>query len=82
MWGTPQTVEDVSRVFTSFIQGDGSVPQLPWCDSSPALETGHISHALRWLNSAGILTVNSQPRVNGVASSDPRFGWGGPDGIW
>ena len=80
MWGTPCTVEDVARVFSAFI--DGSVPQLPWCDTGPAPETSHISNALRWLNEAGVLTVNSQPRINGVNSSDPRFGWGGPDGIW
>lgn len=82
MWGTPQSVDDVARVFASFIEGNRAVTQLPWCDSAPAAETSHISDALCWLNKAGVLTVNSQPRINGVASNDPRFGWGGPDGVW
>ena len=28
----------------------------------------------------GFLTINSQPRVNGVPSADPHVGWGGTDG--
>jgi hypothetical protein len=32
------------------------------------------------MNREGILTINSQPNVNGAASSDPINGWGYPDG--
>jgi hypothetical protein len=32
------------------------------------------------LNAAGYLTINSQPPLNGVPSTDPEFGWGGPGG--
>ena len=32
------------------------------------------------LNEAGLLTINSQPRVNGAPSNDPTFGWGRPGG--
>jgi hypothetical protein len=32
------------------------------------------------LNSKGILTINSQPNVNGLPSSDPVIGWGSNDG--
>jgi methylenetetrahydrofolate reductase (NADPH) len=79
MWGAPRSIADVVRVFVSFLEG--TVQQLPWCDASPALETHHISYPLRWMNTAGFLTINSQPRVNGISSSDDRFGWGGPDGV-
>ena len=32
------------------------------------------------INRQGILTINSQPRVNGVRSTDPVHGWGNPGG--
>lgn len=32
------------------------------------------------INSKGVLTINSQPNVNGAPSDDPVFGWGGPGG--
>lgn len=54
---------------------------LPWSEmDSLQLETGHIKDQLVALNRRGFLTINSQPRVNGVSSSDPNVGWGGPNG--
>ena len=32
------------------------------------------------VNIRGVLTINSQPNVNGAPSDDPVFGWGGPGG--
>ena len=32
------------------------------------------------INSRGVLTINSQPNVNGAPSDDAVFGWGGPGG--
>ena len=32
------------------------------------------------LNELGFLTINSQPKVNGVPSEDPDVGWGAPGG--
>lgn len=78
MWGTPTSEEDVRRVFSDFLLG--RVRALPWCDEPPSLETGHILSNLLALNEAGFLTINSQPRVNGLPSTDPRYGWGGPGG--
>ena len=46
-------------------------PRLPWCDIALLPETGTISDALVRLNRNGFLTINSQPRANGVSSSDP-----------
>ena len=43
-------------------------------------ETHQIQPQLTSLNQRGFLTINSQPRVNGVASEDPHVGWGGPHG--
>lgn len=78
MWGTPTTEADVRRVFCDFLLG--RVRALPWCDEPPSLETGHILSNLLALNEAGFLTINSQPRVNGLPSIDARYGWGGPGG--
>lgn len=35
-----------------------------------------IKDALTAMNANKLLTINSQPAVNGVPSSDPVFGWG------
>lgn len=54
---------------------------LPWNELSALhKETSDIVEPLRALNQAGFLTINSQPKVNGAPSSDPKFGWGGPNG--
>ena len=39
-----------------------------------------LKDELSMLNRNGILTINSQPSVNGAPSSDPIIGWGTPDG--
>lgn len=45
-----------------------------------ALETSLIKGELEFLNSKGILTINSQPQVNAAPSTDPLVGWGGTGG--
>ncbi len=54
---------------------------LPWSEmDSLQHETGAIQERLVALNRGGLLTINSQPAVNGAQSTDPRVGWGGPNG--
>jgi methylenetetrahydrofolate reductase (NADPH) len=43
-------------------------------------ETELIADHLAAVNKKGVLTVNSQPSVNCAPSTDPRVGWGHPDG--
>ena len=43
-------------------------------------ETTMIVKDLIDLNMAGLLTINSQPQINGARSDDPSVGWGGPQG--
>ena len=56
------------------------VTQLPWNDEELASETTSMIDQLARINSRGVLTINSQPNVNGAPSDDPVFGWGGPGG--
>ena len=53
---------------------------LPWNEETVAAETSLIKEKLEFINSKGILTINSQPHVNAAPSSDPMVGWGGPGG--
>ena len=32
------------------------------------------------MNSNRLFTINSQPKINGVSSADPKFGWGPKNG--
>lgn len=70
--------EDVYNVFARYIEG--SIPYLPWCESSLQPESFTIQSQLATLNRNGFLTINSQPATNGVNSEHPVFGWGRPDG--
>lgn len=73
-----QTIEYVNNIFISFI--DGKLSCLPWCENID-IETDIIVDKLRQINSLGFLTINSQPQINGVESSDKKFGWGGSGGL-
>lgn len=53
---------------------------LPWNDDPLAPETNMLKDALAKVNRRGILTINSQPNINGKPSSDPVVGWGPPGG--
>merc|ERR1719321_1936026 len=80
MWGEcPKEASDVCKVFASFIKND--VKKLPWCADAPAKETNFIAKQLMKLNDLGLLTINSQPRVNASLSTDPYVGWGPPGGF-
>jgi len=59
---------------------EGKIKSLPWCEIPLAIESGQISKELVKLNESGFLTINSQPKVNGVPSEDPDVGWGAPGG--
>merc|ERR1711904_240381 len=80
MWGeSPKAPEDVNKVFVNFIKND--VKKLPWCSEAPAKETNFIAKQIMKLNDLGLLTINSQPRVNASLSTDPYVGWGPAGGF-
>ncbi|MEE6485233.1 hypothetical protein FKM82_014221 [Ascaphus truei] len=82
MWGEELSNEEsVFEVFTSYISGEPSrdghkVTCLPWNDDPLAPETNLMKEELQKVNRRGILTINSQPNVNGKSSTDPVVGWG------
>jgi len=80
-WGAePLTASDIGKVFVDFIKG--KVKTLPWIeDAGLSRETDIIANDLVQLNELGFWTINSQPSVNGVPSSDPILGWGNSGGV-
>ncbi|KAJ3224928.1 hypothetical protein HK099_007648 [Clydaea vesicula] len=78
-WNHPTSVYEIANLFVKYITGD--VKFLPWSDSPLALESNTIRDKLEAINSAGFLTINSQPAVDGVPSSDSVFGWGPKNGF-
>jgi len=65
----------VSKVFTLYLQG--KIRKYPFSEGTPLQpETDTILEPLIAMNNNKLFTINSQPRVNGVASTDPKYGWG------
>uniref|UniRef100_A0A670JXT2 MTHFR SAM-binding regulatory domain-containing protein n=1 Tax=Podarcis muralis TaxID=64176 RepID=A0A670JXT2_PODMU len=85
MWGEELTSEEsVFELFRCYIAGEPNkeghkVTCLPWNDEPLAPETNLMKEELAKVNRRGILTINSQPNINGKPSTDPIVGWG-PDG--
>lgn len=86
IWGQELKQEkDVWDVFYHYLTGlpnkEGvKVTRIPWDDSELIAETMLISDKLACINKRGVLTINSQPRVNCAPSDDPSVGWGIPNG--
>nr|XP_056721062.1 methylenetetrahydrofolate reductase (NADPH) [Euleptes europaea] len=82
MWGEELTSEQsVFEVFGCYISGEPNknghkVTCLPWNDDPLAPETNLLKEELATVNKRGILTINSQPNINGKPSTDPIVGWG------
>ncbi|KAL7555078.1 hypothetical protein ACHAWF_018879 [Thalassiosira exigua] len=79
MLGTcPLVEQDVYEVFARYVEG--TVPQIPWCETPLHAESFPSRTRFASLNRRGLLTVNSQPPVDGAPSDHPAFGWGGRGG--
>ncbi|XP_060040240.1 methylenetetrahydrofolate reductase (NADPH) isoform X3 [Erinaceus europaeus] len=82
MWGEELASEtSVFEVFAHYLSGEPNqqghrVTCLPWNDEPLAAETSLLKEELLRVNRQGILTINSQPNINGKPSSDPIVGWG------
>jgi len=78
LWGEPVCVRDVAEMFVRYLRGD--IESLPWSDAPISSEAGVIKDDLIDLNRRGLLTINSQPSVDGAKSSHPIYGWGPTNG--
>lgn len=78
LWGKPESISDFGDLIVRYLTG--KLKSLPWSDSPISNEIDGIRDKLVSLNERGIFTINSQPAVNGVKSSDPIFGWGPSNG--
>jgi methylenetetrahydrofolate reductase (NADPH) len=66
-------------VFINFLLG--KIKKLPWCEEfSTHDEITLIKELLLKLNKKNILSINSQPSVNGSKSTDSVVGWGPKNG--
>lgn len=79
IWGEPKSVKDISDMFVKYMQG--KLDSLPWSEAPITTEADAIRSDLVELNQRGILTINSQPAVDGVKSSDLVHGWGPKNGF-
>merc|ERR1719240_943654 len=71
----------LGELFTKFLTPGSVVTQLPWCAEKPGLEMVGIRSQLIEMCKAGMLTINSQARVNGALSTDLVYGWGPAGGV-
>ncbi|OZJ02433.1 hypothetical protein BZG36_04465 [Bifiguratus adelaidae] len=78
MWGYPSSSDDIAALFARYCKG--SLNSLPWSAQQLDPETEVIRQRLAAINLLGYLTINSQPAVNGVKSSDRTYGWGPNNG--
>jgi len=74
LWKFPLSPEDISNLFTKYVQGD--LQAIPWSEDPLAAETVTIRDHLIGLNQSGRWTVGSQPAVDCIESADKVFGWG------
>lgn len=75
----------VWEIFELFISGEPNkkgniIKSFPWSENELSPETNSLKEQLCRLNKKGILTINSQPNVNGEPSNNEISGWGSPDG--
>ncbi len=78
LWGKPESLRDIADIFIRFLKND--LKSLPWSEIPVTDEASPIIEDLIDLNRRGLLTITSQPSVNGVKSTDPVHGWGPPGG--
>jgi methylenetetrahydrofolate reductase (NADPH) len=78
LWGQPESIRDVANLFVKYMQGQ--LESLPWSEQPISNEADPIKDDLVELNRRGLLTINSQPAVDGAKSSDPVVGWGPRNG--
>ncbi|KAK4548142.1 hypothetical protein LTR36_010011 [Oleoguttula mirabilis] len=78
LWGEPKSVQEVSELFVGYMSG--KIQTLPWSEAPISSEADVLTNDLINLNSRGLLTINSQPAVDGAKSTHVVYGWGPRNG--
>lgn len=78
LWGEPKSIKDIAGIFVKYL--DGKIESLPWSEAPISNEADVIKKELVALNERGLLTINSQPAIDGAKSSHPIYGWGPANG--
>jgi methylenetetrahydrofolate reductase (NADPH) len=78
LWGEPRSIKDIADVFVRYLNAE--IESLPWSEAPISNEADVIKEQLLGLNERGLLTINSQPAVDGVKSSHSVHGWGPANG--
>ncbi|ODV78430.1 methylenetetrahydrofolate reduct [Suhomyces tanzawaensis NRRL Y-17324] len=78
LWGSPKSLQDFSKIIILYLQGD--LKSLPWSDGPIGDDSAAIIDNLISLNKKGFFTMNSQPSLNAVESSNKIYGWGPKNG--
>ena len=68
LWGLPQSLAELSGIIINYLKGD--LKSLPWSDGPVGDDTKVIVDDLIYLNQHGFFTMNSQPALNAVKSSE------------
>lgn len=74
-----KSLSDIGVTFCKYI--DGTLKKYPFAQSKITEESNLIKETLIAMNKNKLWTVNSQPKCNGVSSTDPVFGWGPAKGF-
>jgi methylenetetrahydrofolate reductase (NADPH) len=75
IWGeVVQDLDHISDVFCAFVEK--KIKKFPFAEGPISAETFDIRDILIKLNKNRFFTINSQPAINGVPSTDPVYGWG------
>ncbi len=77
-WGEPKSILDLATISVRYLEN--KLDSLPWSEAPLTSEADTIRDDMIALNKRGLITINSQPAVNGVKSSHPVHGWGPPNG--
>ncbi|KAK1994280.1 methylenetetrahydrofolate reductase [Colletotrichum falcatum] len=77
-WGEPKSISDIATIFVRYLETE--LDSLPWSEAPLTSEADPIREELIGLNKRGLLTINSQPAVDGVKSNHPVHGWGPANG--
>jgi len=77
-WGEPKSIKDVADIFLRYLEQ--KLDSLPWSEAPLTREADSIRDDLIALNKRGLITINSQPAVNGVKSTHSVHGWGPANG--